>query len=182
MIAQTGQATVEQLQALIALPENAERRFELIGGEIYEVVSNNYASMIAMLIGGLMVVFVQRHKLGHVTGADGGYIVGEERYIPDVAFISLARQPQPSREAYNPNAPDLAVEVVSPSDDPRRLTVKISNYLAAGVIVWVVYPEDKHIDIHTPAKPVQTLRIDNMLDGGALLPGFSLSLKDIFAE
>ncbi|MEJ5197516.1 MAG: SdrD B-like domain-containing protein, partial [Anaerolineae bacterium] len=49
-----------------------------------------------------------------VTGADGGYRVGDERYIPDVAFVSQSRQPAPSRDAYNAIAPDLAVEVLSP--------------------------------------------------------------------
>lgn len=157
--------------------QNAD--YEFIGNEVLAVVSNNYASQIAMVIGAFMTLFVRQNDLGWVTGADGGYQVNNERYLPDVGFISKARQPQPSREAYNPNAPDLAVEVVSPTDSERRLLLKVSNYLAAGTEVWIVYPDAREVHVHRAGKGATVLSADSRLTSDAL-PGFSLAVSDIF--
>lgn len=74
---------------------------------------------------------------GHVTGEGGGYRVSAERYAPDVAYLAYDKQAELAREGYNPNPPDLAVEVIS-SGDTRELAllrVKINNDLAAGTVV-----------------------------------------------
>jgi Uma2 family endonuclease len=182
MITQEGTYTVEEFDQFVLLPENADRLFEYIGGEMFEVVSNNLASAISAAILAEIHVFAKKNKLGWVTGADGGYIVGGERYIPDVAFISRARQKKPLREAYNPNPPDLAVEVISSDrgDELHALRIKVINYLAAGTMVWVVMPEDKQIEVYTPGQPVKIHREKDTLDGGAVLPGFTLKIADIF--
>jgi Uma2 family endonuclease len=182
MVVATKRYTVEEFDQMVPLPENANRRLEYVGGEVVEVVSNNYASMIAALILAQIVVHVQRHELGYVTGADGGYQVSGERYIPDAAFISKARQPDPSHDAYNPNAPDLAVEVLSPSDDLNLLRVKVANYLAAGTVVWVVRPEPQNIEVYVPGQPVQRLGSDATLGGGEVLPGFEVAVSAVFPE
>src|SRR5690606_22485094 len=133
-------SSVEAFDQFVMLPENAEKLFEYIGGEIVEVPSNPYVSAIAMLIGSLILVFVREKKLGHVTGEAGGYMVAGERYAPDVAFISYVKQPQLVKQGYNPNPPDLAVEVVSSdrADELHMLRIKVTNYLAVGTVVWVV--------------------------------------------
>src|SRR5437763_218048 len=113
--------TVAEFDRPAELPENTDKRLEFIGGEVVEVVSNNYASEIAARILIDLGVYVRSRNLGPVTGADGGYMVSGERYIPDVAFISKAKQPEPSHATYNPKPPDLAVEVVSPSDQPKTI-------------------------------------------------------------
>ncbi|MEO1291039.1 MAG: Uma2 family endonuclease, partial [Chloroflexota bacterium] len=112
--------------------------------------------------------------------ADGGYQVKDERYIPDVGFISKDRMSILEDSAYISKAPDLAVEVVSPTDSQRLLTVKIGNYLAAGTTVWVVYPDDEAIDIYTPNQSVKRLEKTDTLEGGVILPEFSLKLTKIF--
>ncbi|MDQ7027843.1 MAG: Uma2 family endonuclease [Anaerolineae bacterium] len=174
--------TVEEFENFANLPENEDRLFEFIGGEIIEVPSNPYTSEISILIAGALLTFVRKHKLGHVTGEAGGYQVQGERYAPDVAFISNVKQPKLARQGYNPNPPDLAVEVVSPSDRKQKLTIKISNYLAAGTVVWVVYPDTKEIQIHAPRQAVQVLTTDDMLNGGRVLPDFTLAVADIFPD
>jgi Uma2 family endonuclease len=174
--------TVQEFDAIAALSENAHKRLEFIGGEIIAVVTNNYASEIAARFLIEIGSFIKGKNLGRVTGADGGYKVSGERYIPDVAFISLSKQPEPSHEAYNPNAPDLAIEVVSPTDLPKDITDKVANYLAAGTVVWVVYPDKQQAKVYEPGQPVQTIDIDGVLDGGKVLPGFRLVLKDVFFE
>ena len=180
MVVQKKLYTPEAFERITQLPENAERRFELVAGEIIEVVSSSYASMIAMYIGAKLLFFVDEQRLGRVTGADGGYVVGTERYIPDAALMTYQRQPEPSRQAYNPLAPDLAVEVMSPTDDERTLRIKLTNYLAAGTVVWVVLPDVQEVEIHAPGQPAQILSSADTLTGGDLLPGFTLAVADIF--
>ena len=127
-------------------------------------------------------MYIKGKKLGRVTGADGSYIVAGERYIPDVPFISIKKQPQSSREAYNLNPPDLAVEVVSPSDSNRQMKMKVADYMAVGTVVWVVYPETHDVEVFHPAQAVQILGIDDTLAGGDILPGFTLPVKEIFPK
>ncbi|HEX3054121.1 MAG TPA: hypothetical protein VHP83_25935, partial [Aggregatilineaceae bacterium] len=79
MAVQSKRYTVEEFDELVMLPENADKLLEYVGGEIVEVVSNNYSSKIAMRIGARLVLFVEEKGLGHVTGADGGYKVLGER-------------------------------------------------------------------------------------------------------
>ena len=130
--------TVTDFDTWADLPENQERRLEYVGGQIIEVPSNPYVSMIAVRIIGFLLDYLKAHDIGWVTGEGGGYMVAGERYAPDVAYISRARQPQLARKGYNPNPPDLAVEVISDPDNREEQTalrVKITNYLAAGVVV-----------------------------------------------
>ena len=172
--------TAQEFDHIASLPQNREKRLEFIGGEIVEVVSNSYSSEVGMTLGTHMGMFLLKNRIGRITGADGGYIVAGERYIPDVAFISFARQPEPSHEAYNPNAPDLAVEVLSPTDDPANVRIKIVNYLRAGTTVWVVDAIKKQIEVYVPDQAPITLTVEDTLDGGAVLPGFKLAVKEIF--
>ncbi len=175
--------TAEEFERLALLPENADRRLELIGGDIVEVVSNNYSSIVASRISFFIQLYLMQHGVaGYVTGADGGYCVGDERYIPDVAFVSKSRQPAPSRDAYNAIAPDLAVEVLSPSDQQDVLRLKIVNYLAAGTTVWVVNPDNQTVEVYTPGQRAYRLGSADTLTGGDLLPGFALPVKDIFPQ
>lgn len=145
-----------------------------------EVPSNLYSSKIAARILTRIGMYLLDHDIGHLTGEAGGYQVSGERYAPDVAFISRARQPELAAEGYNPTPPDLAVEVVSPSDPAPKLTLKVANYLAAGTVVWVVYPATQTVEVYAPGQPGRTLTIKDTLDGGAILPGFSLPVSAIF--
>jgi Uma2 family endonuclease len=90
------------------------------------------------------------------------------------------RQPELSDDAYNPLAPDLAVEVVSPTDSYKDVSRKVSHYRAAGTTVWVVLPDEQEIEVHIPGEPVQVLRINDILAGGTVLAGFSVPLTMIF--
>jgi Uma2 family endonuclease len=183
MVLERKRITAEEFDRFVNLPENADRLFELIGGEIVEVPSNPYASEVGYNIGFQIKLFLRDKGIeGHVTGEAGGYIVSGEKYAPDVAYISKARQAELVRQGYNPNPPELAVEVDLPStyESARRLQTKIANYLAAGTLLWVVYPESKEVEVYSPGQPVKVLGIDGTLDGGGALAGFTLPVKDIF--
>lgn len=175
MVLQRQIVTVEQFDEFLALPENADKDFELIAGEIVEVPSNTRSSEVSITIATYFKMYlIQNNIEAYITGEAGLYQIGNERYAPDVAFKRT-----PTSGFIDPNPPELVIEVVSPSDDLRLLSVKISNYLAAGITVWVVYPEDKQVVVHIPGKGAKILTVDDMLmfDG---LPGFTLPISSIF--
>ena len=174
--------SAEEFERFVMQPENLERSFELIGGEIVEVVSNGKSSALGARLTVLVGGFIYQNKLGFVTGADGGYKIGNECYIPDFAFVSKQKQAKPTSEAYNSNPPDLAVEVLSPSNTPDEIAIKVDNYLRAGVIVWVINPDAQRVVAHRPDAAPKTYGINDSLDGAGVLPGFTLPVKDIFAE
>jgi Uma2 family endonuclease len=182
MVVTSQPLTAEAFDVFAELPQNADKLLEFIGGEIVEVPSNPYASKISSRINRFVGTFVDENDLGHITGEAGGYIVSGERYAPDVAFISKVRQPELAQKGYNPNPPDLAVEVDFPStyESQEQLRIKIANYLAAGTVVWVVYPHNQKVEIYVPGKPVKILDINGIIDGEPVLPGFKLAVKEIF--
>lgn len=182
MVVTSQPLTAEAFDLFAELPQNADKLLELIGGEIVEVPSNTFASLISARILGFLFIYLLQNDIGYVTGEAGGYMVSGERYAPDVAFISKARQPEVAKQGYNPNPPDLAVEVDFPSTYPsqEQLRIKIANYLAAGTVVWVVYPHNQKVEIYVPGKPVKILDINGIIDGEPVLPGFKLAVKDIF--
>ena len=177
--------TAEEFEDFVNRHDNAEILFELIAAEIYEVPSNPYVSYIAARIITLLGIYLLQNNLGYVTGEAGGYMVGGDGYAPDVAFISYARQPKLARKGYNPNPPELAVEVISDSsnaEEQRQLRFKLGNYLAAGVIVWVVNPDERRVEVYQPGEPALELDERGTLKAESLLPGFALKVSDIFPD
>jgi Uma2 family endonuclease len=174
--------TAADFEALVTLPENADKRLEFISGEIFEVVSNDNASAIAQIITGLLFIYLRGNDIGWLTGPDAGFIVVGECYIPDVAFLTYENHPTRLGVAYRPNPPDLAVEVVSSerSDENRKLNIKVTNYLLAGTVVWVVRPELQHVEVHAPGQPVTVYGIGDAVPGGTLLPDFTLPVRELF--
>jgi Uma2 family endonuclease len=173
--------TAQEFEESALLRENADRRLELISGEVVELVSNQKSGRMTMKIGHLIMTYLDHNPIGYVTPLDAGYRVGADRYLPDIGYVSKARQPIPSDESYNPLAPDLAVEVVSPTDETGDILTKVNNYQLAGTTVWVVYPKAREIQVFVPGQPARKLGIDDTLDGGNVLPGFTAKLQDIFA-
>jgi Uma2 family endonuclease len=172
--------TVEDFDALAALPQNADMLLEYVGGEIVVAPPNPYSSHIASRVNRRLAAFVEDNDLGFVTGEAGGYMISGERYAPDVAYISKERQPELAREGYNPNPPQLAIEIVSPSDSEQKLRIKLANYLAAGTLVWVIHPAIATVEVYTPGQTVRILGTEDTLDAGDVLPGFTLKISDIF--
>src|SRR5689334_5480017 len=109
--------TVEQFLEIARSEEFENQELELIDGEIFVMPSSTSDnSEMALLIGSFVTVFVRANKLGHTTGADGGYRLGPKTVlIPDVGFIATSRAIKGAGGIYE-NAPDLAVEVISPSE------------------------------------------------------------------
>lgn len=174
--------TLEEFEAFVALPENSDKRFELVNGEIIEVPSNAYSSKIAMFIVAALLWFLRDRDWGHVTGEQGGYIIAGQPFAPDVAYISRERQPELLEEGYNPNAPEFAVEVVSPSDRMEKLEEKLAVYAEAGVVTWVIFPKRERVEVRVPGQPVKVAGIDDTVDAGDVLPGFKMAVRDFLKK
>jgi len=121
--------TADQFWEIIALPEYADRRFELIAGEMIEMSeSSSFNSIIAVRFASILRMFVDEHQLGWVTGPDGGYRLNDRNVRqPDAAFISKERLPTLTRRIVI--APDIAVEVISPSETTPAVSRKAALYL-----------------------------------------------------
>lgn len=180
--------TVDEVWKLANAPENEQNRYTLINGELTVEMSPGYlhariASEIARQIGN----FVAERDLGEVTVESGHYPQQDRRtlQLPDVAFISKERTPAPDWDRYVPIMPDLAVEIISPSQSMKQAREKAATYLCHGTaLVWLVHPGEQSAEIWAAADDGSTQRetiaVDGALDGGVVLPGFSLPLRQLF--
>lgn len=130
-------------------------------------------------------MYVQEHQLGECYGAETGFILARDPDVvlaPDLAFISRDRVPTGADEvSFLEIAPELVVEVISPSDRSRDVIAKAHEYLEAGVaLIWLIDPEDQVVTVYEPESRPHTLTVDDTLDGGEVLPGFSLQLAQLF--
>ncbi len=162
--------------------------YELIRGELREMSpSGAEPTIVALNIGSPLHDFVARHRLGRVTGADGGFVLFANRtsvVAPDVGFIRRERIPRDfDYQHYFPVPPDLAVEVVSPSDSLAEVMEKVALYLEAGVpLIWVVVPRRRVVMVYRPGHQQRTLTENDELDGEEIVPGFRLSVRGVFAD
>jgi Uma2 family endonuclease len=178
-----GTATVADV---LRVWEREKRLCELVEGVLLEKTVGYIESQLAVFLAGLLNAFVLPRNLGIVTGADGTVeLMADLVRIPDIAFTSWDRLPGRRRpaEAVPRLAPNLAVEVVSRSNTPAEMAAKRRDYFSAGVEVdWEIDPEKRTVAVYTSLTAVTTLGVGDTLDGGAVLPGFTLPVADLFAE
>lgn len=177
-----GTATEQDL-----LDANRRGIFELVDGTLVEKAMGYEASFLTMYLAQLLSAFIRSRKLGRLSGPDGilklcpGLFRG-----PDIAFVSWKRFPgrgQVPKEAFPGLAPDLAAEVLSPSNTPTEMKRKREEYLANGVrLVWIVDPKTRTVEVYAPRRKPVVLTEADTLDGGKVLPGFTLSLAELFAQ
>lgn len=178
-----GRATV---QDVIDIQQQEGKLCELVDGVLVEKAMGYNESGLALFLGGLLNAFVVPRNLGLVTGPDGTVeLMADLVRIPDVAFTSWERLPGRQRPiAPVPRlAPNLAVEVLSRSNTPGEMGIKRQDYFTAGVeLVWEIDPNARTVAVYTSPTDVTTLTAVDTLDGGSVLPGFTLPLQDLFAE
>ena len=161
-------------------------RGELIRGVLSETTPARYehgqiAARVVVRLGN----FVQPRKLGILTVSDSGVQLEHNPDTvrePDVAFFSAEKSPPDERvTGYAQVAPDLAVEIVSPSDRLPAVNDKALMWLRYGVrLVWVVRPDERRVDVHRDGHPVAALTESDALDGADVLPGFSCPVREVF--
>ena len=164
-----------------------EGRWELIDGEPVEMTpSADESSSIGATIIVLLGTFVRPRGLGRLYSSDGGFVLFPDRptvRVPDAAFVRAERMPQgQERKCFPRLAPDLVVEVLSPSDRTSDVVVKLEMYQEAGVpLIWLVDSEKTTITVIASGKSTKVLQSGDTLDGGDVLPGFSVPVAEIFA-
>jgi Uma2 family endonuclease len=170
-------------EQLMRLPDDGQFHELDEGRLVCMPPSAHVSSAVAALILMHVAVFVRRHGLGRVTGEQGGFRLQRNPDVvraPDVAFIRAERVVDTGR-GYFEGAPDLAVEVLSPSDRYSAVSRKVSQYLAAGTgLVWVVDPFNRTVAVYRPDREVIELPEDGTLDGEDVVPGFRLALTEIW--
>jgi len=174
---------------LLELP-NDEYVYEVVEGVLVRMAgSGDRAARLGIRIGGRLDAYASEHRLGAVTGADGVYRFpgGETGLIPDAAYYSIEHLAQISDENKPlPFAPDLAVEVVSPEQSADAMAAKARRYLRAGTrLVWVIWPQSKHVDVWRAAVLTgaeRVLGVRDTLDGEDVVPGFSYAVAELFRD
>jgi Uma2 family endonuclease len=174
-------------EELFDLPDDGMRH-ELVEGELRTMppAGFEHGDVAAELLFHVKA-FVDAGKLGVVLAAETGFVLrrGPDTVrAPDVAFVRTERvPPREQRRKFAELAPDLVAEVTSPSDRVSEVNRKVAQWLDAGVrFVWVVDPESGVVVAHQPGGVAHLLRGDDVLDGGEVLPGFTLPLPDLFAH
>lgn len=157
-------------------------RFELVDGEIREVSPAGFShGEISVRLAALLLEHVRRDGLGRVVDSSTGFRLpsGNVR-APDVAFVAASRIDAAGvPRGFFPGAPDLAVEVLSPSDRVRELLDKVGEWLQSGArLVWVVDPEARTVTVHRAISDVRTLRDGELVEGEDVVPGFRCTLSD----
>ncbi len=171
---------------LEALPEDGYDR-ELVNGELVMSPKNNWLhGEICMRLATAMKTFADRHRLGAVWDSSTGFWMENLNCrAPDISFVRKERlRGLKRREAkFFQGAPDLAVEVLSPSNTRREVDERLSDYFSSGAqLAWVIDPELELVEIcHSPTSR-RLLGPAAMLEGEQLLPGFQYSIADLFKE
>lgn len=172
-------------QDVIDIESRESRLCELVDGILVEKTVSIYESFLAIRLIHLLAGFVERYRLGIVLGADGMMRLAPGLVrIPDASFISWNQLPgrRVPRVPIADLAPEMAVEVISPSNTEREMERKLQDFLSAGVrLVWYVLPEPQEVHVYT-AERHDVLTIEQDLPGGDVLPGFVLPLRQLFEE
>jgi Uma2 family endonuclease len=185
MVTREKRYTIDQFEAFIALPENVNRRFELLNGEIIERMPTEEHGLIVSNILAFIWNFIRPRKLGRVTVEARHRVPNDDHKarIPDIAYTSAERALPLTTQGPVPQMPDLAVEVKSPDDSYLELRQKAAYYLDNGSkMVWLVFPEKRIIEVYRPDVDVEILTPGDSISGHELLPGFTLAVDDVFVE
>lgn len=182
-------APIPDTEDILTLDEFARQadeasRMELVRGRLVREPTAGFEhGAMALHIGQRLREFVVREKLGLVVGAETGFVLFEDPptvRAPDAAFVAEERLPE-NRTGYARLAPDLAVEVVSPSNTVTQMQDKVCDFLDAGTrMVWVIDPRRRTVMVYCSRPEIGLLTEDEELDGGDVLPGFRLPVAELF--
>jgi Uma2 family endonuclease len=173
--------TANELEAM-----GSDARFELHQGVLHQMSpSGAHSGMVASNIGFELRSYAREHKLGSVTFGEIGFVLERDPdtvVAPDVAFVRRNRLPDPiPKRGFFLFAPDLVVEVISPTDEPGDIRRKQALYDRVAIpMVWWIDPLRRTISVHVPGQPVLHPTESDDLDGLHVVPGFSIPLKTIF--
>jgi Uma2 family endonuclease len=173
--------TEEELQRL---PEDGYIH-ELVNGQLVMSPKNNFLH--GDLCGRLLIAlgnFVKEHRLGVVLDSSTGFWMANRNCrAPDVSFIAKSRLKGLKRapSAFFRGAPDLAVEILAPSNTPREITDRLEDFFASGSrLAWIIHPDEEFVEIcHSPTQR-RIIGSGGLLDGEQVVPGFQFPIADLF--
>jgi len=160
---------------------NGYESYEYAKGELIPIPPltmehGKISSSIVTLLGN----HARQHQLGKMYIAGTKFQIGESGRKPDVAFVSKKRIPENERRA-SPVPPDLAIEVVSPSDTVYDVVEKALEYLDAGTqMVWVIEPIAQTVTVYRSPRDIKLLTLNDTLTGEDVVEGFQCSVEEIF--
>jgi Uma2 family endonuclease len=171
------------------LAADADVLYEVINGRRVELPPMGaFEADVAFALGLFLGLFCRTHRLGKVE-VEMMFRLGAATDLqrrPDVSFVSYERWPRGRpvpRAPFWDVVPDLAVEVVSPTNIATETLDKIDEYFRSGVrLVWVIYPVQEQIYVYESPTVIRVLRLGDDLDGGAILPDFRLPLATLFHD
>ena len=170
---------------LLRMPDDGVRR-ELVEGELKEMIpAGRRHGRVAMRIGSRLAEYVESQRLGEVYAAETGFRIGSDPdtvRAPDAAFVRRERLEEADDvEGFFPGAPDHAVEVVSPGDAYAEVEAKVTDWLDAGTLmVVVVNPIQRTVNVHRGSSEIAVLKDGDELDGGSVVPGWRLPVRELF--
>jgi len=172
---------------LLMMP-NSRWGYELVRGKLKKYMpAGNLHGFIASRVGRIIGNFVDEHNLGAVFAAETGFYIFQNPdtvRAPDSAFVGNEKLAKYGiSKGYFPDAPDLAVEVVSPNDKKKDVEDKIQDYLKAGVkLIWIIYPQKQFVAVYRQSKIVSILFETDELEGEDVIPNFRLPLEKVFVN
>lgn len=173
-------------EEFMALSQDGHR-YELVDGEVLDVGNSGMEhGEIGSLLGGLLAVYVRQQKLGTVCDSSTGFTLknGNKR-SPDVSYVSRERLvglKRPPRGFFQ-GSPDLAVEILSPSNTIEEIHSKIVEYFENNTrLAWVIHPDEKYVLVYHSPEPNGFLRSADRLEGETVVPGFSMAVAELFKE
>ena len=159
-------------------------RCELVRGELVKMPPAGFKhGDIGLAVASHLHQHVNAMRLGRVVASDTGYQLSVDHVLaPDVSFVAESRLPASGLpEGFFQGAPDMAVEVISPSEREQHISEKVGDYLRYGCkMVVVIRPRARRVEVHLPNRETQTLEPDDVLDGGTAVPGWQLPITEIF--
>lgn len=173
-------------EELLQMPDDG-LRYELVKGELVKLApAGSEHGDLAMRVGWRLGQYVENHNLGKVFAAETGFRIASNPdtvRAPDVAFISKGRVEEAGLvEGYWPGAPDLAVEVISPTDIYTAVQAKVLDWLDAGTLmVAVVNPRQQTVTVYRSRTDIAILTGNDIMDGQDVVPGWTLAIRDLFA-
>ena len=170
---------------LLALPDN-DKRHELVAGRIVEEPLPSWLhDQVRQILEETLHRFVRDRRLGKVRGECGFLLRRDPDTVrgPDISFVRRERLAGLDRKKFFRGAPDLAVEILSPSNRAGEVRAKVADYLNAGCrLVWVIDPDKRDAEVYRALDAPRHIAPDGRLDGEDIVPGFSVPLAVVFED
>ena len=183
MLVKEREITIDTFEHYLNLPENQDRLFELINGEIVEKMPTEEHGYIAGNVITAINNFAKPRKLGR-AGVEVRHRLPLDPLnsrMPDVSFHGIRRPLV--REGGVPEIAEFVVEIKSPNDSLKGMREKANYYISHGArLVWLILPHKRVVEVHEPEEDVQLYLDGDVLDGSNVLPGFTLPVSELFDD